>query len=109
MAAKTEVKKTGAAAMMPDVKQKSQTTESKLRAEIAELEGLLQTSECRITELSERLASQPQLIDIATDPIATTRTALLLALAPQINLPHARSEAQRLLVAVDEIMQVWGI
>ena len=107
MAAKTEVKKETVKTEQENKGILSEL-EIKLRADIADLaheNGELKT---KIAELEYEATIQGG-VDIEIDPIETTRTALLLALAPQINLPHARSEAQRLLVAVDDIMQVWGI
>ena len=37
------------------------------------------------------------------------RNKLLIALAPNIDINHARSEAMRVKSAADEILKVWGI
>jgi len=108
MAAKTEVKKETVNVTkaltdgQKDLIGKIETLEEENSKLININKELIEKGVTKDSEI-ERLSSS------ASAQIDTTRTALLLALAPQINLPHARSEAQRLLVAVDDIMEVWGI
>lgn len=37
------------------------------------------------------------------------RNKMLMAILPQVRIDYAKSDAQRALKAVDEIMEVWGM
>jgi len=44
-----------------------------------------------------------------TEQKQSIKTQILLGLLPQINMDHPRSQAQKALMAADEIMRVWEL
>jgi predicted nuclease with TOPRIM domain len=69
------------------------------------------SEKCELLEQeNDHLAEKLDLIDESTvNPTESIRTQLLLALAPQMDINHARPEAQRVMKAADEVLKVWGI
>ena len=79
------------------------------KTEIECLKKDLKSATDEIDHLAKVNHSLQGKLDSAKQPTECMRNKLLIALAPNIDINHARSEAMRVKSAADEILKVWGI
>lgn len=78
------------------------------KTEIERLKKDLKSATDEIDHLAKVNHSPQDQLD-SDKPTECMRNKLLIALAPNIDINHARSEAMRVKAAADEILKVWGI